>query len=480
VKNNILLITILVFSFILFTFKLSTIPSSVYVDEATVGYNALSILKTGSDEFGQKHPIYFRFFGAYTPGLFVYFILPFIKILGMSALSIRLLSAISGTISVLFFYKTLKLLSKNALVGTLFYTILPWTVFNSRLGYEVMFASTLFNIGCFYLLKNINTISYLGLFLISLSTYASHTQRYLAPTFLISYFIFYKKIKLKPVVFLLITQIPNIIMIFTQSFWVKNNSFSLKYFIYQIITYLSPKTLFFSLPDIDLQHQVPQISVFFWWMIIPLVLGVKKLFFININYQKFLIIWLICSLIPASLSGEFISIQRALPLLFPLMLLIALGLSTNLFINAALFIYSIILLFRSYFVLFPKFMAPAWNYGYQELSQFMVKNPDKKFLIYNDNDLRNYILPLYYLQLPYQNQLQNYYSAPKTTDNYSYLNLVFKQLDWGDNFNNYDYVVSDGKIISPDQAVTHHLTKIKTITTPLNATVLEIFKVGST
>lgn len=476
-KNNIILLFILIFSFILYTYKLNEIPNSIYVDEATVGYNALSILNTSTDEYGQKFPIYFRFFNAYTPGLYVYFIIPLIKIFGLSAFSIRILSAISGTLSVYIFYKTLKLLSNNALIGSLFYSIIPWTVFNSRLGYEVMFAATLFNIGCYFIIKNLNKISYIGLFFISISTYAAHTQRYLAPILLLAIFLVYKNIKIKHIIFLLITQIPNIILMFTNSFWIKNNSFLIEKILIQFITYLSPKTLFFSLPDIDLQHQIPQISVLYWWMFFPLVFGIKKIFSLESNTKRFIIIWIILSIIPASLSGEFISIQRALPLLFPIMLVVSLGLSKNIYINIILVGYSIITLFRSYYILFPKTLSLAWNYGYQELSQIISSNPTKIYLIDNSRNPRNYILPLYYLKLTYKYNINDYYSAPILSDHYSYDNMIFKPISWGDDLLKINYIVSDGLSVSIDQAKDHNLKKIKSIITPINETALEIFEV---
>ena len=476
-KNKLVLLIILSFSFLLYTYKLKSIPSSVYVDEATVGYNAFSVLNTGKDEFGQNFPIYFRFFGAYTPGLYVYLIIPFIKFFGLSSFSIRLLSAISGTISVFYFHQTLSLLSKKSIWGTLFYAILPWTVFNSRLGYEVMFAMVLFNVGAYYLLKGLPKISYIGILLISLSTYASHTQRYLAPIFLIGFSIIYKNFKIRPILFLFATQILNIILLLTPAFSVKNNNLSLKYFLPQIISYLSPRTLFFQLPDIDLQHQIPLISVFFWWMIIPLIIGIKKLFKLESKFKNYLILWLFCALIPASLSGEFISIQRALPLLMPLMLIISLGLPSFVLPNILLFGYSLILLLRSYFILFPSQMSLAWNYGYKELTQFITINTDKKFLIDNTRNPRNYILPLFYGKIPYMNYVNNYYSAPQIADIYSYSNMTFQPIVWGDAVTKFDYIVSDGLSVSPDQAQEHRLTKIKTITTPNNTTALEIFKV---
>jgi len=436
-------------------------------------------MNTGQDEFGQQLPIYFRFFNAYTPGLFVYAIMPFIKIFGLSAFSIRLLSAICGAVSVFFFYKTLKIFTSNYLIGTLLYAIMPWMVFNSRLGYEVMFASTIFNVGCYYSLKNLSKISYIGLFLISISTYAAHTQRYLAPFFLLLYFIIYKKTKIKPLIFLVFTQVPNIILLFTNSFWIKNINFTFHNFIFQIITYLSPRSLFFQLPDIDLQHQIPETSVFFWWMIVPLVLGINKFKSNESNNSKFLVLWIICSIIPAALSGEFISIQRALPLMFPLMIVISLGLSRNLIINTILIAYSFLLLGRSYYIFMPKLQSLAWNYGYKELSTIISSNTDKQYLIDNTRNPRNYILPLFYLKLPYQNKIKNYYSAPNITDIYSYQNMTFKPINWGDDLSKYDYVVSDGLSVSESQAKDHNLVKIKTIITPINETALEIFKVNN-
>ena len=75
IKKNlelILLSLILIFAFFLYTFKLSNIPSGVYVDEAVAAYDSYSLINTGADHYGQKFPLTFRFFGAYTPGIFVY------------------------------------------------------------------------------------------------------------------------------------------------------------------------------------------------------------------------------------------------------------------------------------------------------------------------------------------------------------------------------------------------------------------------
>lgn len=40
-------------------------PPGFYVDEASFGYNALSIMETGRDEHGISYPVYFKAFGEY-------------------------------------------------------------------------------------------------------------------------------------------------------------------------------------------------------------------------------------------------------------------------------------------------------------------------------------------------------------------------------------------------------------------------------
>lgn len=473
-KQNLPLIILMLFSACLYLFRLNSLPASVYVDEATVGYNAYSILNNARDEFDQKMPIYFRFFNAYTPGLYVYAILPFVKLFGLSAFSIRFLSALCGLISVYYFYRTLKIFSSKALLPSFFYALLPWTVFNSRLGYEVMFAATLFNVGIYYLLRDLSRTSFLGLFLISLSTYAAHTQRYLAPLFLLFYFIFFQKLNKKSFIFLFLTQIPNFIMLFTPAFWVKNSNFSLNTFFVQFITLLSPKTLFFSLPDIDLQHQIPSTSVFFWWLIIPFFIGLSKLSKLSTIHRRFLLLWIIISIIPGCFSGEFISIQRALPLLTPLMILISLALPKSLPLNLLLFLYSSFLLVRSYFFFFPRDLALAWNYGYQQFTQFALEHPSQNFLVDNTRNPRNYILPLFYSQRLHHFPLNNYFSAPHTEDIYHYDNLTFKKINW-EEVSDYDFLVADPLSVSTQQATDHHLRKIITIFTPNQQSALDIY-----
>ena len=74
--------------------RLVNINSSVqgyYVDEASLAFNAKSILETGTDEYGKSFPLAFRSFGDYKTPLFVYSAMPFVGLWG-AALGIRLTS----------------------------------------------------------------------------------------------------------------------------------------------------------------------------------------------------------------------------------------------------------------------------------------------------------------------------------------------------------------------------------------------------
>ncbi len=60
-----LLIIILIIAAFLRLWRLESIPPSLTPDEAALGYNAYSVLKTGKDEYGKVLPIIFKSFGDY-------------------------------------------------------------------------------------------------------------------------------------------------------------------------------------------------------------------------------------------------------------------------------------------------------------------------------------------------------------------------------------------------------------------------------
>ena len=106
--EKILVFSILVLSLIVKGYGLSKSPPSVGFDEAALGYNAYSLLKTGKDEYGNFLPLSLRSFNDYKPALYSYLSIPFVAILGLNETSTRMVSVVAGTVSLFFLYLFLK------------------------------------------------------------------------------------------------------------------------------------------------------------------------------------------------------------------------------------------------------------------------------------------------------------------------------------------------------------------------------------
>ena len=100
----ILLVLIFIVGLFLRFFLLGGNPPSLNWDEASTGYNAFSILKTGKDEYGNFLPLSIRSFDDYKPPLYTYLDVPFVGIFGLTDFAVRLPSAILGTLTILVIY----------------------------------------------------------------------------------------------------------------------------------------------------------------------------------------------------------------------------------------------------------------------------------------------------------------------------------------------------------------------------------------
>src|SRR3984885_4207251 len=94
----IFLAIIVILGFLLRFIDVSNDPPGLYIDEASIGYNAYTILTTGKDEFGIPHPLWFRSFGDYKMPVYIYSVTGAMAFLGKNELAVRLPSIISGTL----------------------------------------------------------------------------------------------------------------------------------------------------------------------------------------------------------------------------------------------------------------------------------------------------------------------------------------------------------------------------------------------
>ena len=194
-KNKVLLLGIILLAFVLRFYRLADYPA-LNADEAAIGYNAYSLLTTGMDEHGNPWPIHFQSFNDFKPGLYFYLVLPFVKLLGLTELAVRIPGALIGVATVLALYFLVKELFKSerlALVSSLFLAISPWHLHFSRGGWEVNTATFLIVLGLWLFFKALAKPRYYLFSVVSfvLSIYAYHAARIIAPLLVFGLLIIY-------------------------------------------------------------------------------------------------------------------------------------------------------------------------------------------------------------------------------------------------------------------------------------------------
>jgi len=529
------LVTLLFFiGVILYFYKLGDIPAGFYVDEATTGYNAYSLLKTGKDEYGKVFPVALRFFGSYSPPLYTYLTIPVISLFGLNTFAVRFVSAASGVLMVLlvyFFAKSLRIFKVgfSIFITVLLFAISPWSLIISRAGYEIYLAFLLFSAGAFLLWKALNTPKFLvaGFLVLSLSTYAAHSQRFLFPIFVAVYlFLFkekllsksYRKTLYQGLVISFITQIPNLYLLTTPAFFTKGSLFFgervmaqatkivtvlpiiisvplsfLREYFSQYSSYFSPRSLFL-LGDPVFQRSAPELGVFYSWMIIPYFTGIYYLYKERKKAQyKYLIFLALLSPSLASFSGDPFSSQRALALLLPLSLIIGIGVDRIISkvrksvwtpVMFALVLFSLLMLWRSYFIFLPRERAIYWSYGYEKLAEEIKRHPNDNFIIDQARQKPAYIELLFFLGFPPRELHKavggsikdNYYYDTKFNSSYKIANFETRDIVWEEDIYSDNILVGDSLAISDGQVKEHLLTEVFEIRDPLDRVIFQGFK----
>lgn len=186
-RSNLTFFVIVILAVFLRFYNLSNVPPSASLDEASIGYNAYSIIKTGRDEYGTYLPVLLRAYDDWRPALYVYLVIPFVKLLGLNVLAIRLPSVVLSVATVIAVYFLVKELFPKANkfslpfwriqfsigeIATLLLAISPWHIYISRLGHEANagLAFVVFGILFFFKAIHYNTVQYyskrINLFLI--------------------------------------------------------------------------------------------------------------------------------------------------------------------------------------------------------------------------------------------------------------------------------------------------------------------------
>ncbi len=200
----IFLLIIFAVSILLRFYKLGKVPNGLAPDEADMGYNALSILKTGKDVYGRTFPIFFQSLNDYKPGIPIYLSIPGIYLFGLSDFSIRFIPAIFGALTpLLFFFLGMLLYPKEkklAFILSALFALAPWNIEISRaMAYYEEFTFFYLLILIFFLLAITKKKIFLipAAILLGLSPYVYFASTIYLPIFLTVAFILYKNFFIK-------------------------------------------------------------------------------------------------------------------------------------------------------------------------------------------------------------------------------------------------------------------------------------------
>ncbi len=167
--------------------NISSNPAGINQDEASDGYDAWSLLNYGIDRNGYHNPVHFISWGAGKSVLYGYLSIPFIKLLSLSSLSIRMVNALLSVAVLIGFYFILRKLINNkaGLIGLFLLAINPWHIMSSRWGFQTSLFPTIVFFGvCFYLFsKKIKYFTFFPPFFFGLSLYTYTPSYFFIPLF---------------------------------------------------------------------------------------------------------------------------------------------------------------------------------------------------------------------------------------------------------------------------------------------------------
>ena len=445
----ILLFFILLLGIFLRYYQLTTVPRGLYIDEASIGYNAATILHTGKDEYGKSFPMAFRAFGEYKMPVYIYLTSGAMIVFGITDFAVRFPSFFLGTLSILVFYFFIKELifidasfvpkkgkTLFCLVATFLFAILPWNVMFSRVGFEVNVALFFYLLSCLFFLKTINQKNVLSIaicfFCLAASVYTYDAFRVIAPLTLLSFAIYlYQKFPIKKYIILLfLAALVSMFPIFLFSFTMggitrfdQTSAFSQysqlpllnKFFVYPLVylqNYLSYFSFpyFFSLGDQFDRQRVLGFGPLLRGELPFLLLGIYYFLKNSKGFIRFSVLFLLfISPVAGALTVPSPHELRSFLLVIPLTIVIGLGATWLFFakgkLSKILFtVCTIIMLFNAvsfydvYFIEYPFDSIISWGGGYKDVVTQATKlqNRYKYIVIKNDLGGTNYVYYKFY------------------------------------------------------------------------------------
>lgn len=425
-----ILVAILIIAAFLRLWKLGSIPPSLTPDEASLGYNAYSVLKTGKDEYGKLLPVIFKSFGDYKPGLYVYLTIPSIFIFDLNEFAVRLPSALFGIISVWLIYLIVKKLFQKeniALISSFIAAVTPWLIYFSRGAWEVNVSLALTLAGIYFFLKFLEEEKYIFVSVVSFAlTLVCYQGAKLSTgiVVLLLVVIYFKKVnKLEPkkiivsVILGLLISSPILLSlvngqtgrleVFSVFSYRRPTEYlkaildqggekvgNLSYYLFhsevlnfnrgilgRYFNHFSGRFLFFEGDWSNPRHSAPNSGVLLTTDIILLLAGIYAIIRSRLSKEHwFIILWLLLAPLPSILSRDQVHAVRSMNMVVPLIVVLSFGLNhilelinknkfkTVLYLGGGtIYLVGLLYFFHSYFVHLPKHDSQLWEYGYKQV-----------------------------------------------------------------------------------------------------------------
>ncbi len=430
---------ILVLASFLRLYQLTKVPPSLYWEEVAVGYDAYSLLQTGRDHHGASWPVIaIKSFGDWKPTGYFYALLPSLATFGLTDFAVRLPNAIAGIFIVIGISVLARRWGISALWSLLVAAVSPWGLQFSRSMWEANFATALIVWGIigvmythhFWYKKTAYwpLIAVLTSFLFIFAGYTYHAARFIAPMlcFASAVFVYLTEARSKKSVTPLVLVvglsalffIPLFVKasdpelshrlqetsIFSDSsiiersnFLREQNNFSFasrvlyhRYVLFgqkiieNALSHFSFSYLFLT-GDENIRHSTHFVGQLYIFESLLLLVGSAALWKKNRKVSVFLLFWLGCALLPASITKAVPHALRTLPAFPVFILLITVGISTFLkniprsvptwvatSVILAVYLVCSAQYLRYYFKVYPINSGEEWQYGYAEMISKVV------------------------------------------------------------------------------------------------------------
>ena len=378
------LFIIVVLAFFLRFYLLSVIPVGFNPDEASFGYDAYSILKTGKDQWGHSWPLVLESFGDFKSPLYTYLAMPSVAMFDLNKFSVRFPNALLGTLAVYITYllvKQLKNISKDKLeigiwnleiLAALLLAISPWHIMMSRGAFEANLTTFLLPLGIYLFLKGLQRPKFFigSSIIFGLNMFTYHAAKLVTPIVFASLvLVFLKDIKrltkkeiLLPIIIFLF-----FLAIFVYTLFLGSSTRALdvnifksslgassqerlndilsgmpeslartihnkyqvssRWFAANYLQYFSPLFLFSQGPAEGTYGMIPGRGVLYWFEL-PFLIGALA-FILERKLNRYflpLLVWLLVAPIPAALTtGPGYAANRAVVMLPVLQIFLAIG-----------------------------------------------------------------------------------------------------------------------------------------------------------